>query len=74
MKTTATIFLFPSVSHVLRAESLLKAKGVRCKLIPVPRSVSSDCGVCLRVARKDAGMAAAALREGGLPVLGIHEI
>lgn len=74
MTTTSTIFLFPSVSHVLRAESLLKAKGVHCTLIPVPRAMSSDCGVCIRVAPKDAGMAAAALREGGVTVLGRHEM
>ncbi|MGQ9561330.1 MAG: DUF3343 domain-containing protein [Candidatus Oleimicrobiaceae bacterium] len=74
MKATATILLFPSVSHVLRAESLLKAKGVRCTLIPVPRTVGSDCGVCIRVAPKDADMAAAALREGGVTVFGRHEI
>jgi hypothetical protein len=40
--------LFLSVSHALRAEKLLKEAGIPCKLIPVPRHLSSDCGVCLR--------------------------
>lgn len=40
--------LFLSVQHALRAEKLLKEAGIPCKLIPVPRHLSSDCGVCLR--------------------------
>lgn len=42
--------LFESVSHALRAEKLLKKTGIPCKLIPVPRHISSDCGVCLKFA------------------------
>lgn len=42
------VILFQSVHHALRAERLLKAADIPCKLIPVPRNLSSDCGVCLR--------------------------
>jgi len=42
------VVLFQSVHHALRAEKLLKAADIPCKLIPVPRDLSSDCGVCLR--------------------------
>jgi hypothetical protein len=42
------VVLFLSVQHALRAEKLLKAAEISCKLIPVPRHLSSDCGVCLR--------------------------
>ncbi|MCK9196166.1 MAG: DUF3343 domain-containing protein [Syntrophales bacterium] len=42
------VFLFPSVSYALKAEKILKAAGTAHKLIPVPRHISSDCGVCLR--------------------------
>jgi hypothetical protein len=42
------VVLFLSVQHALRAEKLLKEAGIPCKLIPVPRHLSSDCGVCLR--------------------------
>jgi len=44
------VFLFPSVSHALKAEKILKGREIAHKLIPVPRHISSDCGVCLRVA------------------------
>jgi hypothetical protein len=43
------VFLFPSVSHVLKAEKILKDRKIDHKLIPVPRHISSDCGVCVRV-------------------------
>jgi hypothetical protein len=43
------VFLFPSVSYALKAEKILKEAGIVHKLIPVPRHISSDCGVCLRI-------------------------
>lgn len=42
------VIVFKSVHHALRAEKLLKEEGIPNKLIPVPRHISSDCGVCLR--------------------------
>lgn len=56
------VFLFPSVSYTLKAEKILTAKGMTYKLIPVPRHISSDCGVCLRVAAEEQGLAAEALQ------------
>ena len=43
------VILFPSVHYALRAEKLIKEEGISYKLIPVPRHLSSDCGVCLRI-------------------------
>lgn len=45
--------LFHSTSGALRAEKLLKKKGVAFKIIPVPRHLSSDCGVCIRFSSQD---------------------
>jgi hypothetical protein len=42
------VILFDSVHHALRSEKILKESGIPHKLIPVPRHVSSDCGICLR--------------------------
>lgn len=42
------VILFESISHALRAEKIIKAAQIPCKLVPVPRHLSSDCGVCLR--------------------------
>ena len=42
------VILFDSVHHALWSEKILKEKGLPHKLIPVPRHISSDCGICLR--------------------------
>jgi hypothetical protein len=47
-KTRYEVMLFKSVSYVLKAEKILKAEGIPHKLIPVPKHISSDCGICLR--------------------------
>jgi hypothetical protein len=50
MKAQASyyVILFKSVSYALKAEKILKAEKLPHKLIPVPKQISSDCGVCLR--------------------------
>jgi len=43
------VILFKAVSYALKAEKILKQEGLPHKLIPVPKYISTDCGVCLRV-------------------------
>jgi hypothetical protein len=33
---------------VLRVEKLLKSQDVDVEVVPVPRTLSSDCGVCIK--------------------------
>jgi len=47
------ICLFPSIHFVLKAEKALKARGLKPKLIPVPKEISSDCGMAIELARED---------------------
>jgi hypothetical protein len=42
------VVVFQSVHRVMKAEKLLKGKGLAVLLIPAPRSISSDCGLALR--------------------------
>jgi len=42
------VVLFNSVSYALKSEKILKKENIPFKLIPVPKSISSDCGVCIR--------------------------
>jgi hypothetical protein len=44
---------FDSIHQVLRAEKLLLASGLRVDTYPVPREVSSDCGIALDVRCED---------------------
>jgi hypothetical protein len=55
------VILVHSTSYALRAEKVLHKAEISCKLIPVPRHLSSDCGVCIRIERAD--------REAALEVL-----
>jgi hypothetical protein len=57
------VVLFQSVSQAIRAEKLLLGAGIPCKLIPVPRHLSSDCGVCLRFGPAGRPRVEAALKE-----------
>ena len=41
--------LFFTSNHAFRAETLMRREGITCKLVPVPRQFSSECGVCLRI-------------------------
>jgi len=68
------VVLFPSVSHCMRAESLVQAAGLRCKLIPVPRELSSDCGVALRFGWEERERIQALLDEAGLEHEGIYPL
>jgi hypothetical protein len=57
------VVLFESVSHALQAEKIIKAANIPCKLIPVPRQLSSDCGVCMRFSAAHQEQVEAALTE-----------
>ena len=44
---------FKSVSYAMKAESILKKNNIDYKTIPVPRSISVDCGICIRYNKDD---------------------
>ena len=48
VKSQYFVMLFKSVSYALKAEKILKQEELPHKLIPVPKHISSDCGICLR--------------------------
>jgi len=42
--------IFNSAHRVMKAESLLKSRGISILLIPAPRQLMTDCGLALRFA------------------------
>ena len=34
---------------MLKAEKALKKEGIKHELVPVPRNLSTDCGMCIRI-------------------------
>ncbi len=45
--------IFHSIHNVMLAEELLLEADVPIEMIPVPREISSDCGMCLACRLKD---------------------
>jgi hypothetical protein len=68
------VILFPSVHFALRAEKLVKQKGISHKLIPVPRHLSSDCGVCLRIPWDKKEEVMEILAQAGVKADGSHPL
>jgi hypothetical protein len=48
VKENDFVAIFHSIHRVLKAEKVLKLAGVDFLLIPVPRQLTSDCGLALR--------------------------
>ena len=69
-----TYLLFKSTSHVMRAEKLLIEAGIAARLVPVPRSLSSQCGVCLRMTHANGPRARRVIEDGGVAVVGLHTL
>ena len=62
------VFLFSSIHHVMRAEKLLKGEGIKVDLIPVPREISSDCGVAIELSGDSEAEALLVLKENRISV------
>ena len=68
------VILVYSTSHAMRIEKLLADRGIGCKMIPVPRQISSDCGVCVRIGRDQQETAAEVAAAARIEIQGIVEI
>jgi len=69
-----SVVLFYSISSSLQAEKLLKREGITTKLIPVPRHLSSDCGICLRFEHSEETWVKVILGEGKVETQGIYPL
>jgi hypothetical protein len=47
------LLLFQSTHDVILAEKAIRQQGIHRRVIPVPRSVSSQCGMALEIAPED---------------------
>jgi len=74
MPDSFAIALFHSTSAALRAEKVVGERGIKVKLIPVPRQLSSDCGVCLRFPREQETQVRTILADARVEVQAFHPI
>jgi len=68
------VILVYSTSYAIRAEKVLLKAGIQSKMIPVPRHLGSNCGVCVRIERADKEAARQALEAVGVEIDGVHDI
>lgn len=67
------ILIFPSDYFVMKGEKILKNKGLNTRLIPVPRKISSDCGMALEVLSPDIKSIKKFLEEGGCKLTEVYD-
>lgn len=60
------VAVFNSIHRVMKAEKLLKERGIAILLIPAPRDISADCGLAIRYAAPDRPTVEGVLAEVGL--------
>ena len=73
-RSTCGVLLFHSTSGAVRAEKVLQSAGLEVRLIPVPRHLSSDCGVALRFDWVCVEEAASLLEKAGVVFESLHQI
>ncbi len=66
------VVLFHTTNAALQAEKVLRQGGVAVKLIPVPRKLSTDCGVALRFPWEEVEKVRERVEGAGVEILGIH--
>ena len=59
---------FYSVTHALRFEKTLQIHSLDVKMIPVPRVISSSCGIAARFAPADIGAVNELLQSGAAEI------
>lgn len=73
VKENDYVAIFHSIHRVLKAEKLLKQAGVDFLLIPVPRQLTSDCGLALRFSAEVRSSLLTALAEANLSPIELHQ-
>jgi len=68
------VILFHTNSAVLRAEKILLRESFTIRLIPVPRHLSSDCGIALRFDLQAETRIRETLEAAGVSIDSIHAL
>lgn len=66
------LLIFNSVHKVMRAEKFLRRAGLDVRVMPVPRQLSSDCGLSVAFRLEDRAAVEKALSEGECPAESTH--
>ncbi len=70
--TRDAVLIFHSIHKVMQAEKALRAAGLDVRVMPVPRQLSSDCGLSIAFRRGDREAVEGALAEAGCMFEELH--
>jgi hypothetical protein len=62
------LLLFPSIHDLIRAERVCRRESLPVQVLPVPREISSDCGMVLEIESSSLERFRAAAGQEGLEV------
>lgn len=65
---------FHTTAGAMAAEQLCRRQGLEGKLISVPRSITSDCGIAWSAPPELRPVLEEAFQRAGLEVAGFHEV
>lgn len=68
------VVVFHTTSAAIKADKVLRNANVEAKLVPIPRYISSDCGLALRFHWKERDNIAGILERAGLELAGMHPL
>lgn len=68
------VVLVPSTSHAIRAERVCHLAGLKVKLIPTPRQLSSNCGTALRFDWEEREVVERVLRANKVDYDGVYQL
>jgi len=68
MKQPSCVIILFSIHFVLKAEKLLLTDNVIIDVIPVPRDISSDCGMAIEFSCKELERVQNVLTGGGISI------
>jgi hypothetical protein len=57
---------FPGLTHLLMAEKHLAKIGENFLIVPIPREISSDCGMCIMIEPKQSDKIVEILAQAGI--------
>lgn len=65
---TRSFLLMSSLRYAIKAEKFCREQGITCEVVPVPRQISSECGMCLEIAADQAEQVLNKLQQAGFEI------
>jgi hypothetical protein len=72
--TNYGVVLFDTTQAAIKAEKVLIQAGIKIKLIPIPRHISTNCGISIRFDLPMADEIKSILAENNVPVANVRSL